>query len=59
MEFNVTCDAMKKAYQYDLNTYGEKNHLNWVSLLAYLGAKYGGDFMRYQAKDMEELSIFF
>lgn len=56
VEFHVTCEAMKKAYQYDLDTYGEKNHLNWVSLLAYLGAKYGGDFTRYKEKDMEEIA---
>ncbi len=53
VEFNVTCDAMKQAYQYDLDTYGEDVHLNWVELLAYLGARYGGDFSRYQAQDME------
>ncbi len=56
VEFHVTCDAMKKAYQCDLDTYGEKNHLNWVSLLSYLGAKYGGDFTRYKEKDMEEIA---
>lgn len=56
VEFNVTCEAMKKAYQYDLDTYGEEKHLNWVSLLAYLGAKYGGDFTRYKEKDMDEIA---
>ena len=56
VEFNVTCEAMKKAYQYDLDTYGQEIHLNWVTLLAYLGAKYGGDFSRYQAKDMEAIA---
>lgn len=56
VEFNVTCEAMKKACQYDLDTYGEKIHLNWVTLLAYLGAKYGGDFTRYKEKDMEEIA---
>ncbi len=56
VEFNVTCEAMKKAYQYDVNTYSEKVHLNWVSLLAYLGAKYGGDFGQYKEKDMDEIA---
>lgn len=54
VEFNVTCEAMQKAYQYDVDTYGKEIHLNWVSLLAYLGAKYGGDFTRYKGADMEE-----
>ena len=44
VEFNVTCEAMKQAYQYDLDTYGKETHLNWVELLAILGAKYGGEF---------------
>lgn len=56
VEFNVTCDAMKKAYQYDLDTYGEDIHINWVDLLAYLGAKYGGDFSRYKEADMDEMA---
>lgn len=56
VEFNVTCEAMKKACRYDLDTYGKENHLNWISLLAYLGAKYGGDFTRYKEKDMEEIA---
>lgn len=56
VEFNVTCEAMKKAYQYDLDTYSDEVHLNWVSLLAYLGAKYGGDFSKYKAKDMTAIA---
>lgn len=54
VDFDVTCEAMGKAYQYDLDTYGKEVHLDWVSLLAYLGAKYGGDFSRYEDRDMEE-----
>ncbi|MEZ3486323.1 MAG: M23 family metallopeptidase [Lachnospiraceae bacterium] len=54
VEFNVTCEAMRKAYQYDVDTYGKEVHLNWVDLLAFLGAKYGGDFARYQEKDMTD-----
>lgn len=56
VEFNVTCEAMKKAYQYDLDTYDKEVHLNWVSLLAYLGAKYGGDFTRYKEQDMKTIA---
>lgn len=56
VEFNVTCEAMDKAYRYDIDTYDEEIHLNWVDLLAYLGAKYGGDFSRYKEKDLEEIA---
>lgn len=56
VEFNVTCEAMSQAYQYDLDTYEKEVHLNWVDLLAYLGAKYGGDFSKYKAKDMNRIA---
>ena len=56
VEFQVTCDAMKRAYQYDLDTYGKDVHLNWVELLAILGAKYGGDFSGYKGEDLDEIA---
>lgn len=56
VEFNVTCEAMDKAYEYDLNTYTKEIHLSWVDLLAYLGAKYGGDFSKYKQKDMDKIA---
>ena len=54
VEFNVTYEALNRAYTYDVETYEEDVHLNWVELLAYLGAKYGGDFTRYSERDMTE-----
>ena len=35
---------MEKAFRLDMGTVQEEVHFNWVELLAYLGAKYGGDF---------------
>lgn len=52
VEFDVTREAMEQAYSYDVDTYGQENHINWIDLLAYLGAGYGGDFSRYKGKDM-------
>lgn len=54
VDFDVTCAALQKAYQYDVDTYGTGTHLDWVELLAYLAARYGGDFGRYKDSDMEE-----
>lgn len=54
VDFDVTCEAMKQAYQYDVESYGEEIHLDWIDLLAVLGVKYGGDFSRYRAGDMSE-----
>ena len=56
VEFNVTSEAMKKAYQYDLDSYGKDPHLHWVDLLAILGTKYGGDFTRYQEEDLADIA---
>lgn len=56
VEFHVTSEALDKAYNYDVDTYGKEPHLDWTELLAYLGAKYGGDFSGYKDSDMEELA---
>ena len=56
VEFNVTYGALDKAYRYDVETYKKEVHLNWIELLAFLGAKYGGDFSRYKEKDMINLA---
>lgn len=53
VEFHVTCEAMKQAYAYDTETYGQEIHLDWISLLSYLGSRYGGDFGSYKASDMK------
>lgn len=56
VDFNVTSDAMKQAFRYDVDTCQSEIHLNWIQLLAYLGAKYGGDFKNYKSKDMSALA---
>ena len=56
VEFNVSYEALDKAYQYDVDTYGKEPHLDWIELLSYLGAKYGGDFTSYKAGDMDALA---
>ncbi len=55
VSFDVSCKALDNAYQYDVNSQTEEVPLNWIELLAYLGAKYGGDFSRYKEKHMTEL----
>ena len=53
VEFHVTKEALQKAYDYDVDTHETEHPLHWVELLAYLGAKYGGDFRSYRSSDME------
>lgn len=55
VDFDVTVQALEDAYQQDVDSYGSRQHLNWIELLSYLATKYGGDFSRYKTKDMEEL----
>ena len=55
VDFTVPETLLKTALDLDLSTYGAEGspHVNWIELLAYLGAKYGGDFSRYQRKDLD------
>lgn len=46
VDFQVTAEALQKAYEYDKNTYGSQIHLDWIELLAYVGAHTGGGFSR-------------
>ena len=55
VEFHVTSSAMQRAYDYDRTSHGSDCEINWIDLLAGLGAKYGGDFSRYRASDMDAL----
>jgi len=55
VDFNVTEAAMDKAIKLDIKSRETEVPLNWIDLIAYLGAKYGGDFKQYRAKHMDEL----
>lgn len=56
VEFNVTYEALQRAYDLDVESYDSEVHLNWIEMLAYLGAKYGGDFSRYSRSDLDSLA---
>ncbi len=56
VDFQVTKEAMQQAFRYDVDTCQSEIHLNWIELLAYLGARYGGDFSRYKAADMKAIA---
>ncbi len=44
VDFNVTYEALCAAYNLDVESYGQPVHLDWIELLAYVGAKKGGTF---------------
>lgn len=56
VDFNVSYEALCKAYEYDVNTYGEKVHLDWIDLLAYVAAKNGGDFGVSAAEEIHTIA---
>ena len=55
IDFGITSQAMNDAYEYDVESYNSEVQLKWIELLAYLGAKYGGNFKNYKKKDLDHL----
>ena len=56
VSFNATYPALKKALDLDISSHNSDGYrYNWIQILAYLGAKYGGKFTRYKDSDMNEL----
>ncbi len=55
VDFNVSYEALCRAYEYDIDTYDTDLHLNWIDLLAYAAAKNGGDF---GVNATEDISVF-
>lgn len=56
VDFRVTDTAMRKAMRLDIESFGKDVHLDWIELLSILGAKYGGDFSKFQSKDLDSLA---
>ena len=48
VDFDVTYQALEDAMNTDIETYEQDLHVSWVDILAYLAAKYGGDFSAYR-----------
>jgi murein DD-endopeptidase MepM/ murein hydrolase activator NlpD len=55
VEFNVNYEALDKALDFDIKSYNKDIKINWIDILSYLAAKYGGNFKKYKYKDMESL----
>lgn len=56
VDFQVTCEAMDDAYQYDVDTHGTACELHWIELLAVLASRNGGDFSNYRSSQMDALA---
>lgn len=56
VEFHVTSEAMAAAYDLDVDSYRDEVHLNWIELLAYVGAKTGGQFDKNSIRKIEDVA---
>ncbi len=53
VDFDIPYRVLKRAMDTDIETYDEKIHVDWVDILAYLGARYGGNFDNYDRQHMD------
>lgn len=54
VELHVTCEALEAAYNLDVDSYKDEVHLDWIELLAYVGAKTGGAFDKNSVRQIED-----
>lgn len=56
VDFGVSYNALNDCLKYDVGTYGTKNHISWIDLLAYLACKNGGNFKSYKQSDLKKVT---
>lgn len=54
VDFNITSEALGKAYELDVESYHDEVHVNWIELLAYVGARNGGKFDKSCVSKLQE-----
>ena len=57
VDFDIPADILMEAMELDIETHNSEDcaKISWIELLAYLAAKYGGDFSHYSFSDMSAL----
>lgn len=56
VDFTIPASVMEKAFLLDINSCQNAVHLDWIELLAWLGARYGGDFSHFKQADLDKLT---
>ena len=56
VDFNVPCQAMRKAIELDIASQDKEIKLNYIELLALLAVRNGNNFGRYKDKQLEEIA---
>lgn len=57
IDYNVLLEVMEKTAKIDIDSHtkNEKVKLDWIELISYLGAKYGGNFEQFKQKDLDDI----
>ena len=59
VDFTPTYEALSQTAKLDIDSHNDPNSnikYNWIELLSYLACKYGGDFKKYDNKDLINLT---
>ena len=57
VDFNIPYEALEKAMNIDIKSQKDEVKLSWIEILSHLSTKYGGDYKRYKAKDMDDIVV--
>ncbi len=57
VDFNVTYNVLDKTSALDIKSHNNDEDVkyNWIELISYLACKYGGNFKKFQQKDLDTL----
>lgn len=55
-EFTPNYEALEQAMKIDIKSHSEGQQVRWIDILAILAAKYGGNFKKYNSKDMQDIT---
>ena len=55
VEFTPSYEVLEKAMNEDIKSQKNDIKINWIEVISFLAAKYGGDFKKYKSSDMDEL----
>ena len=57
VDFKITSDVLSKTAKLDIDSHNSDSEIkyNWVELLAFLACKNGGDFKKFNQKDLNTL----
>lgn len=57
VDYNVTLNVMEKTAKIDIDSHNNNENIkiDWIELLAYLGAKYGGNFKLFKQSDLDDV----